>query len=72
MVIGVNASSPASLVEQLATTLPRGTSAAQTRRLVRAAVRRARREGMQLSQQLLVELLSEECAEVGVGAGRGR
>jgi len=57
----VTAPNPATLVEQLAATLPRGTTAEQTRRLVRNAVRRARREGLPLTSQVLAVLASDEC-----------
>jgi len=66
----VTAPPQASLVEQLAATLPPGTSAAQTRRLVRNAVRRARRERLPLTQEVLVELLIEECGGQQNGNGR--
>jgi len=66
----VTAPPQASLVGQLAVTLPPGTSAAQTRRLVRNAVRRARREGLPITEQVLVELLLEECGERRHGNGR--
>jgi hypothetical protein len=62
IVATVTAPSPATLVEQLAATLPPGTSAEQTRRLVRGAVRRARRDGLPITQQVVVSLLTQECS----------
>jgi hypothetical protein len=69
----MSASSPASLVDQLAVALPPGTTIEQTRRLVRDAVRRAHREGLPVTEQVLVGLASEACShERHRHLGRGR